>query len=415
MTTILIDPTLRRARRMRATVAVVCAFTVGAMALGAIELRARDRPAPALPSPRRGSKSAGRRPPFGRRPAAGPPRRLGKPVREPARSPTTKVRAPRVTAFVDPSVTGAVASLGAHASELAAAAFTGILVGDGGRVIDRLDRSAVRVATAARVPALALVQNLDERDGRWRPDRVRALAGDARARQALGAGLAARCLEAHLAGVHLDLEALDDDWRPLVAIAAEAARALHAHGLELSVDVPAALDADVLAAVARAADHVVVMAYDEHDADGPPGAIASEAFVADTLAAAARALPPGKLTAGLAIYGYDWVGDDAADPISFVDAHAAAKEARVEPRWDPAGNVRFQYADDDGAHQVWLTDAASVWNQARIAAGAGVGDVALWRLGGEDPGVWEALAHLGDAAPPIASVPPDGRVTNEGD
>src|SRR6185312_7755582 len=55
------------------------------------------------------------------------------------------------------------------------------------------------------------------------------------------------------------------------------------------------------------------------------------------------------------------------------------------------------------------------WNQARIAADAGAGDVALWRLGGEDPGVWDALAHLGDAAPPIASVPPDGRVTNEGD
>jgi peptidoglycan-N-acetylglucosamine deacetylase len=64
---------------------------------------------------------------------------------------------------------------------------------------------------------------------------------------------------------------------------------------------------------------------------------------------------------------------------------------------------------------VWLTDAASAWNQARIAAAAGVRSVALWRLGGEDPGIWDALAHLADDAPPIALVAPDTRVTNEGD
>lgn len=432
MTTLLIDPTLRRARVVRAIVAVLAAVAVGAIAIGAAELRARERPAPALPSPRRGSKSAGRRPPFGRRPAAGSARRpearqsahpssataSPAPLLATPASPTAaaRLRPPRVTAFVDPSVTGALASLRAHGSQLAGVAFTGLLVGDGGAVVDRLDRAALRVAAEARVPALALLQDLDERDGRWRPDRVRALAGDARARQALGAALVARCAEAGLAGVHLDLEALDDDWRPLSPIVADVAAALHARGLALAVDVPATLDATLLAALARAADRVVVMAYDEHDADGPAGAIASDAFVADALAAATRAAPAGRLAAGLAIYGYDWVGDDSADPISFVDAHAAAREARVTPRWDRAGNVHLAYRDDEEAHQIWLTDAASVWNQARIAAAAGVGDVALWRLGGEDPGVWDALRHLGDAAPPpIESVPPDDRVTNEGD
>ena len=319
-----------------------------------------------------------------------------------------------MTAFVDPSVTGALSSLRAHASQLASVAFTGLLLDDGGGVIDRMDAAALRAATDAHVPALALLQNLDEHDGRWRPDRIRALAADPRARQRLGAELAADCAARRLAGVHLDLEELDEDWTPLPVIAADVARALHVRGLELSVDVPASLDVDLLRSIGLVADHVVVMAYDEHDADGPPGAIASDAFVVDTLATAAATLPAAKLTAGLPIYGYDWVGEESADPISFVDAHAAAREARVEPRWDH-GNVRFQFVDDEGKHQVWLTDAASVWNDARAAVAAGVGDVALWRLGGEDPGVWGALAHLGDAVPPIESVPADGRVTNEGD
>ena len=323
-------------------------------------------------------------------------------------------RPPRVTAFVDPSVVGALSSLRDHASQLAAVAFTGLLLDDGGGAIDRMDAAALRSATDAHVTALALLQNLDEQDGRWRPDRVRALARDPHARQRLGAQLVERCAARRLGGVHLDLEELDDDWSPLPVIAADVARALHARGLELSVEVPASLDVAVLRAIGLVADHVVVMAYDEHDADGPAGAIASDAFVADTLAAAAAALPADRLTAGLAIYGYDWIGEDSADPISFVDAHAAAREARVEPRWDQ-GNVRVQYVDDEGTHQVWLTDAASVWNGARAAAAAGVHEVALWRLGGEDPGVWDALAHFGDDAPPIESVPADGRVTNEGD
>ena len=325
------------------------------------------------------------------------------------------MRPPRVTAFIDPSVAGSVASLRTHASQLAAAAFTGFVVGDGGRVIDRLDRSALQAALDAHVPALALVQNLDEHDGRWRPDRVHALAEDARARRALGEELATRCAAARLAGVHLDLEELDDDWGPLPLVAAEVARAVHGRGLELAVDVPASLDAETLAAVGAFADHVVVMAYDEHDADGPPGPIASDDFVAETFANAARALPTAKLTAGLAIYGYDWIGGEPADPISFVDAHAAAREARVTPRWDREGNVHLQYVDAEGTHQIWMTDAASVWNGARAAAAAGVSEVALWRLGDEDPGVWDALAHLGDPEPPIDTVPPDGRVTNEGD
>jgi hypothetical protein len=115
MTTILLDPTLRRARIARVSVAVI-AFVAVAIALrSAHELRPRDRAAPTLPSPRRGSKSAGRRPPFGHDPAAGQRRRRQQPSIDASRdgSPAVPLRAPsrppRVTAFIDPSVAGAVA------------------------------------------------------------------------------------------------------------------------------------------------------------------------------------------------------------------------------------------------------------------------------------------------------------------
>lgn len=309
---------------------------------------------------------------------------------------------------------GALASLRAHAPQISTVALTGLLLGDDGTVIDRIDRGALQTARELHLRTMALLQNLDEQDGSWRPDRVRALARDRRARARLASELADVCARERLAGIHVDLEDLADDWQPLPPIVAAVALALRTRDLETAVDLPAALDENVLSRVARNADRVVVMAYDEHDADGAAGAIASDAYVADALRAAASRVPATKLTAGLAIYGYDWVDAEPADPISFVDAHAAAKEARVEPRWDPSGNVRFQYADDEGHHQVWLTDAATIWNHARIAAAAEVGALALWRLGGEDPGVWDALAHL-DRPPSMTTVPPDGRVDNLGD
>jgi len=114
MTTILLDPTLRRARIVRATVAALLFAAVAAIAFCAFALRVRERPGPTLPSPRRGGKSAGRRPYFGQaRPAAGQTRRTRRRSSEASHTVERVIdhRAPRVTAFIDPTVTGAIASL----------------------------------------------------------------------------------------------------------------------------------------------------------------------------------------------------------------------------------------------------------------------------------------------------------------
>ena len=59
-------------------------------------------------------------------------------------------------------------------------------------------------------------------------------------------------------------------------------------------------------------------------------------------------------------------------------------------------------------HHVWMLDAASGWNQLRVAAcdGRSFG-VALWRLGSEDPGVWQ---RSGAAAPGTGPARPLGTI-----
>lgn len=291
---------------------------------------------------------------------------------------------------------------------------TGLVLGDRGEVVDRIDNNALQAIGATALRIDLLVQNLDLGDaGGWQTEHVRALAANPSARVTLANRLVDIAQRTHASGFHLDLEDLADDWQLLTPIVEDLAPKLHRSGLELSVDLPAGITGNVLAKIAAAADRVVIMAYDEHDQEGPPGPIASNDFVSDTLRGATEHAAAKKLVAGLAIYGYDWVGADPADPLSFVDAHTAAKDAHAIMSWDTSGNSHFTYSDDEGRHDVWLTDAGSVWNHARAAAAAGIDTVALWRLGGEDPGIWAALS--GDDADALSTVPPDPRVDNVGD
>jgi hypothetical protein len=52
-----------------------------------------------------------------------------------------------------------------------------------------------------------------------------------------------------------------------------------------------------------------------------------------------------------------------------------------------------------------MMDAATSWNQMQMLRHLGVGSVALWRLGSEDPGFWDVLKawHGGAQTPPDLS------------
>ena len=57
-----------------------------------------------------------------------------------------------------------------------------------------------------------------------------------------------------------------------------------------------------------------------------------------------------------------------------------------------SGNAGFAYDENGQHHQIWMLDAATSWNQMQVLKRLGVDDVALWRLGSEDPGFWTDLS-----------------------
>ena len=420
MENILIDPSLRRARRVRLSAGFLVAAAAFVLVIFGRGLHVERRSPPVLPSPRRAVARAARRPVAGQRPIFG---RASLHRAVATNDPIDSNEAappPHVIAFVEPTVRGALVSIDRHAEAISEVATTGLLLGDGGVLVDRINPELLDVARSHHLPVTALVQDLDEHDGRWRGDRVAALARDPKARKRFADALEATCAAHELAGLHLDFEDLSDaSWNALPSLVGAVATRMRSHRLTTTVDVPAEIDDEVLDRLGVVADRVVVMAYDQSDDQGDPGAIAGGPFVDDALGRLER-IPPEQRVAGLGIYGYDWVGREVADPLSFVDALAAAKEAGTRPTWSGSSdNPHFRFSDEQGTHEVWLLDGATLWNQLGAARRHRIPTIALWRLGGEDPGVWRTIAAWGkgasEAAKRIAEVPGDDRVDNLGD
>ena len=103
----------------------------------------------------------------------------------------------------------------------------------------------------------------------------------------------------------------------------------------------------------------------------------------------------------LGAYGYDWPvrgegeAQGPARELSFDRALALARENEVPIEWDAAAqSPTFEY-DDDVAQEkrrVWFQDAPGALAQLTAIDGLGLRGQAVWRLGAEDPQLFELFA-----------------------
>jgi spore germination protein YaaH len=137
------------------------------------------------------------------------------------------------------------------------------------------------------------------------------------------------------------------------------------------------------------ADLLLVMLYDQHWATSPPGAIAAPDWVRRSLSLRVSERGASRLVAALPLYGYLWRPDTFAETIGYADAVRLAAEAGTALARDPATatlNAARQGAD---GWQLWVSDAALALTLEQEAATLGVRRVAYWRLGLEDPALWQ--------------------------
>ena len=265
----------------------------------------------------------------------------------------------------------------------------------------RFDHAIAAMRHPPRI--LPMVQNF--RDGGWDGANTATLLRDGRARAALAARLGGFVAARRDAGLTMDFEELPAAAQRDYLLFLRQLRRAMPRGATLAVTVPADDPDWPLAAYGRVADRVVFMAYDQHWDGGPAGPIAAQDWFVSQVENARRAIGRDKLVVALGSYGYDWHGT-GADAMSIEEAWLAAHDSDAGVTFDPAsGNAGFAFDDGGERHTVWMLDAATSWNELQAVKRLGLDDVALWRLGSEDPGFWADLHAFRTGGTPDLSTP----------
>ena len=276
-------------------------------------------------------------------------------------------------------------------------------------------------APARRPRVLAMVTNVDVASRHFDAVRVGRLVHDPARRARAVARLAELVRRHELAGVTLDFEAYPASLDAGVAtFVAELRAALRPLGAIVTATAGADLGPERAGELARAVDYLFLMLYDEHWSTSAAGPVASQGWYARSAAEYLRHVPAERAILALGAYGYHWTAGAtrAVEGMTHQEVLAAAARAGVRPAWDGAAlNPTLRWTDGDGVgHVVWYLDAVSGWNQARLAQAMGAAGVGVWRLGGEDPTLWQVLGRDGAAADPapLAAMEPGYDVEFEG-
>lgn len=252
-------------------------------------------------------------------------------------------------------------------------------------------RLARVLAGAPRRPAMMpMVQNA--KDGVWDTKGAVGLFNSPAARRAFVAGIVSIVARNHDAGIVFDFETLPASALPAYrSLIRQTNTALNPLGARVVVTVPAGDPEWSPRAFAAVADQIMLMDYDFHWQGGQSGPIAPQPWFVDQLRSTIAAVGRDKVILAIGSYAYDW-HDGIADALTIEEAWLAAHDSGNAIQFDAAsGNAGFAYIDKGKQHTVWMLDATAAWNALRAARTLGVSNVALWRLGSEDPGIWPAL------------------------
>ena len=187
------------------------------------------------------------------------------------------------------------------------------------------------------------------------------------------------------------------------AFVTELQKALKAKDKVLNISIPAKFidypsdlwsGAYDYAAIGKVADQVVLMTYDEHGTGTTQGPIASHHWVDQVITYAVSKMPKEKIVMGLAVYSFDWGTDKPTVPayLSFTQSTEQAKKHGVEVLYNEAEQVpHYIYTAGGVRHEVYLENNKSLAVKLDYAKKHQLHGVAIWRLGMEDPTMWDSV------------------------
>ena len=199
----------------------------------------------------------------------------------------------------------------------------------------------------------------------------------------------------HLNGISIDYENIPDtSQNDLITFMSELYATLHPLGLQVTQNVPLDDDSYDIVALSKSSDFLILMSYDEHSLDDTQaGAIASQKWFTSQIQKKVAQIGSKKIIIALGGYGYDWYdGGTNGDELTFQDAIDIARQAGSNIHLNSSSlNPTFDYYDaKDKLRHVWFLDATTLFNEVKSSYNDSAG-YALWRLGSEDPSIWQVF------------------------
>lgn len=267
------------------------------------------------------------------------------------------------------------------------------------------DRSIIDFAHANNVKTEVVITNLPE-DGDWDSERVEKVLRDDKLRSTHIEEIVAIVTRLGVDGVDIDYEQLDKDLiEDFSRFIIELGEALHDYNKYLGVALHPKSDdgiglkngseAQDWRKLSEGADNLYIMAFGEHWDEGESGSIASLPWVERVVKyAESLGIDNQKFFLTIPLYGYAWEkdSDKVATGLTYSDVLRLLERYQTDVQWDDkAASPHFHYGEGS-QYEVWFENAESVETKIKLADRANFRGVTFWRLGGEDPTIWNYLS-----------------------
>jgi spore germination protein len=286
-----------------------------------------------------------------------------------------------------------------------------------GKLTGEVPASILAIAGRHRIPVMPLIVNPG-----WNLELFHKLVNNSAARARMIASMVSLGKQHGYWGWQFDFEQIHvKDRDSLSRFYREAAAALHANGMKISIAVypdPGDLHnaseyhtwlwdylvgAYDLKALADAGDFITVMTYLQHTPRTPPGPVGGLPYMERVIRTAlAKGVAPHQLSLGIAFFSMHWRTEWSAERkgyswgrgLGWRGVSDLVQKAGATPRWDSVQGASWARWEKNGVFEyAWIEDAAALAPKLELQKRYGLRGISVWRIGQEDPEAWKQLTR----------------------